>query len=267
MKMRSRGFTLIDLVVVIACAAILVTLSACIPEAYEQSYRSSCQAYLRGIGFSIDMYRFKDPAGLPLLFASGQPDSNIRSTDVASSLDELKTRLAGRETAMQNMWVLIDDKQIEEYVFACPADRDYKPRKFKDQLDKTARWVGWHSSANFSFGLHFPYESTKIDGDMIENPAPINSELKDSFIIMADKNPSRTNEPIAGVGPGKTPSNHGEYGQLYLTFGGAVQHKSGSEDSKVNGDDIYTINKENNTNLATPAGPNDTYITRHPMDE
>jgi hypothetical protein len=92
-------------------------------------------------------------------------------------------------------------------------------------------------------------------------------KLEGSFAIMADKNPSHNNEPATGVGPNKAPSNHGDNGEVYLTYGGQVEMKWNAEDSKVNGDDIYTIQKHNNANPATPANIDDQYIVRHPTDD
>jgi hypothetical protein len=88
--------------------------------------------------------------------------------------------------------------------------------------------------------------------------------LKGSFVIMADKNPSQNNEPATGVGAKKRPSNHGDVGEAYLMYSGAVNFRKSVADSQVNGDDIYTIQIQGNANPATPADLDDQYIVRHP---
>jgi hypothetical protein len=103
-----------------------------------------------------------------------------------------------------------------------------------------------------------------VDGQTIDSPAYLGPRLPGGAVIMADRNPSRTNEPATGVGPDNPPSNHTD-GQAFLMYSGQVNWKSG--DSKINGDDIYTIQTNNNANPATPANLDDTYITRHPIDE
>jgi len=263
MMMRTKGFTLIDLLVVIVSAAILIAISACATRG--PSRHMLCTAELNGIGKAIAMYAAEDKnAKFPLLWTTGQPEADITRNDAARDLDELKTKLDGREAAMQNMWLMIDKGLIGETAFRCPADDDYTVRA---PLDRVEDKVGWQSSSQFSFGLHFPYTSTTVDGKTVDNPAYLGPKLKGSFAIMSDKNPSQNNEPATGVGPNKAPSNHGDNGEVYLTYGGQVEMKWNAEDSKVNGDDIYTIQTQNNANPATPANIDDQYIVRHPADD
>ena len=266
---RMKGFTLVDLMVVIVCIAILVAIPACMSESIKRAVQmanvAACKANLKGIGMGIAMYSAEDKnAAFPLLFIAGQPESNIEATHVSRDIDGLKTKLVGSEAAMQNAWALLDKGLITEEAFQCPADMDYEPREFKDRLDRRNRRVGWWSSEQFSYGLHFPYKSTTVDGKSADNPAYLGPHLKGSFVIMADKNPSQNNEPATGVRAGKEPSNHGDLGTGYLMFSGAVNWRRGVEDSKVNRDDIYTIQTRDNANPATPANLDDQYIVRHP---
>ena len=268
-RTRTKGFTLVDLLVTIVCVAILVAMPACLTERIERANRMAqaamCKANLSGIGKAIAMYKAEDAGGrFPLLFDVGQPEADIKATHAAGSIAGLKAKLVGSEAAMQNVWLLIDKGLIGEDAFACPADRDYAAREFKDAVDSKARICGWWSSEQFSYGMHFPYKSTTVDGEAIDNPAYLRSQLKGSFVIMADKNPSQNNEPATGVGAGKEPSNHGDFGEGYLMFSGAVNWKKGDGNSEVNGDDIYTIRTRDNSNPATPADLDDQYIVRHP---
>jgi hypothetical protein len=250
------------------CAVILVTLSACINPWDDLENQAQCRANLSGIGKAIALYRGEDRnAKFPLLLTRGQPEANIRAGDAAKSLDELRTNLAGHEAAMQNVWMIISKGLAPEEGFMCPSDGDYKLREFENADQRRARKYGWHSSANFSYGLHFPYKFTKSKGAEVPNEAWLGNQLKGSFVVMADKNPSRTNEPAVGVGTKKSPSNHPGSGEAYLMYSGAVDWKKGAENSDVNGDDIYTIETEINENPATPADYDDQYITRHPLDD
>jgi hypothetical protein len=99
--------------------------------------------------------------------------------------------------------------------------------------------------------MHFPYKTTMVDGKAVRNPAYLRPVpmMKGSFVVMADKNPSQNIEPAVGVGPGKkSTSNHGDLGSVYLMYSGAVGWKKDDADSMVSGDDIYTINSQNNAN-------------------
>ncbi|MCP4378602.1 MAG: type II secretion system protein [bacterium] len=261
----TNGFTLVDLLVAIACVAVLIAIPACMVEKAQEvnqmAHVVACKANFIGIGRGIMLYRVENNDKFPLLFTEGQPESDIKATHAARNIDELKTNLTGSEAAMQNMWVLIDKGFLGENAFKCPADKDYVARNFTNPADRSKRKVGWSSAAQFSYGLHSPYESTVVDGKPVRNPAPLGSRMKASFVIMADKNPSQNTEPATGVGPDKSPSNHGALGQVYLTNSGQVEAKQGNKNSEVNGDDIYTTQSTGST---VPVNSNDQYIVRHP---
>ena len=267
--MRTNGFTLVDLAVVVVCAAVLILIPACITERIEQADSMAqlvmCQSNLNGIGKANAMFAAEDVnSRFPLLFSTGNPEADIEADHAAGDTDSLKTKLAGSEAAMQNVWVLITKGFLSEKAFMCPADKDYVAREYKDPADRRTRRVGWWSSRQFSYGMHYPYKRVVVDGKEAYNPSYLGPKLKGSFVIMADKNPSQNNEPAVGVGADKSPSNHGRFGEVYLTYAGIVDWRRGDKDSKVNGDDIYTINPENNANPSTPADMDDQYIVRHP---
>ena len=273
MMMRSKGFTIVDLLAVIAIIAITVALVVpAVQRSIELANQASCRANLKGIGTAIAMFKGEDKnAKLPLLWTAGNPEADIFWPNGFKDLDELKTKLIGRESAMQNMWVIIDKGLVTEDAFGCPSDDDYVTREYTDKANRRAHRksykVGWRSSAEFSYGLHYPYRITAPDNEnysRLSSPAYMGPHMKGSFVIMADKNPSQNNEPVRSVGPDTPPSNHEDDGEAYLTFGGAVNWKQSTEDSVINGDDIYTIRKENNRIPATPADVDDQYIVRHP---
>jgi len=266
-----KGFTLVDLLVVIACLAILAALPACalrrdVEQARRQAEAASCRANLKGIGMAIAMYRGEDRnARFPLLFETGNPEADVKPDHAAWTIAGLKAKIDKNESAMQNVWLLIDKGLVTEEAFSCPSDRGYKPREFADRADTSDHRVGWRSSRQFSYGMHFPYRNSMVGGEKTDNPAWLGgNDLEGSFVVMADKNPSQNTEPAAGVSPDNPPSNHGDLGFGYLMYSGAVNWKKGMDDSKVNGDDVYTINPQQNANIATPRGLDDQYIVRHP---
>ena len=81
MMMRTRGFTLGDLVVVLA---IIIILTSCayvmIPTRslmQEFVYQAQCKANLKGIGTAIAMYKGEGDDTFPLLWTTGQPEADI----------------------------------------------------------------------------------------------------------------------------------------------------------------------------------------------
>jgi len=270
---RSKGFTLVELLVVVAIIAILAMLLVpAVQRAIELANQASCRANLSGYGKSIAMYKAENRSRFPLMKNYGNPEAVIMVSHYAKDLEEL----AGKtEAAMQNMWILIDKGLVGEQDFSCPSDTDYKPRELTTaQIDAGTHAVGWMSSSNFSYGIHSPYKTATADGTT-RNPASMDSQLKGSFIIMADKNPTEgigaaargiQEEVLAPDGTitteGVLPSNHPKDGEAYLTISGAVGWKGSLEDSLVNNDDFYELQ----TGAATiPKNKNDQYIIRHPQ--
>jgi len=157
MRTQTRGFTLIDLVVVIAIVVILAVLIVpSLQRATELANQAACGANLNGMGKALALYRGQDQNDrFPLLFTTGQPEANIRASDAGGSLDQLRANLVGREAAMQNVWPAIDQGLITEDAFHCPSDYDFRPRTFESAALRKQHRFGWQSSANFSYGMHF----------------------------------------------------------------------------------------------------------------
>jgi competence protein ComGC len=268
---------LVELLVVIAIIAILATLlMPTVQKARELANQAACTANLNGIGKGVAMFAAEDTnAKFPLLWNTGRPESKIQWNDSAKDIELLKTELKGREAGMQNMWVLIDKGHVAENAFGCRSDSFYTTREFTSNTDRQENKVGWRSSAQFSYGLHYPYRNkTAPDPNNPlrgRNPAYLGPQLKGSFVIMADKSPYEEGEPVGiqGVSSTREPSNHDKHGEVYLAYGGQVDMKKSLSDSNVNGDDIYTINQDpdvSNEDAETPANDSDQYITPHPIE-
>ena len=275
---RTKGFTLVELLVVIAIIAILATLLVpAVRRAVELANQASCRANLSGIGKGIALYAAEDKnAKFPLLWNSGDPESAIIWSDAAKDIGTLTTDLVSKPAGMQNMWLMIDRGLVPDTAFGCPSDDDYMARNLTTPAERLASRVGWQSSAQFSYGLHYPYKF-KTTPDPAKpgvggNPAPLGPKLKSGFVIMADKSPHITTAGSIGVQEGITePSNHVDDGEVYLTYSGQVDIKKSLADSNVQGDDIYTISTNlptgiTNKDSTTPAWRDDQYITPHPLE-
>ncbi len=55
---------------------------------------------------AIAMYKDEGDGAFPLLWTTGQPEADISRSDSAGTIEELKTKLDGREAAMQNVRVI-----------------------------------------------------------------------------------------------------------------------------------------------------------------
>jgi prepilin-type N-terminal cleavage/methylation domain-containing protein len=149
---RTKGFTLVELLVVIAIIAILATLlMPTVQRARELANQASCTANLNGIGKAVAMFAAEDTnAKFPLLWTTGRPKSEINWSNAAKTIELLKSELTGSESAMQNMWIVIDKGLVSDTAFGCRSDDDYTKRVFTDRADRKNNKVGWRTSSQFS---------------------------------------------------------------------------------------------------------------------
>jgi len=276
---RTKGFTLIELLVVIAIIAILATLlMPTVNRARELANQAACTANLNGIGKGIAMFAAEDKnAKFPLIWNSGNPEVAIAWTSPEPDIATLETNLAANPAGMQNMWKMIDKGLIGENAFGCRSDADYLVRDLAAG-DRTTERIGWQSSSQFSYGLHYPYKyktpPPEPDTGIGSNPARLGPKLKGSFAIMADKNPGEgaAGSALAVLTDVVEPSNHSDDGEVYLTYGGQVEMLKSLTNSVIQGDDLYTIatgtelpTGVTNDDPSTPAYRDDQFITAHPL--
>ena len=259
---RSRGFTLVELLVVVGIIALLVTiLMPTLGRAMELARRSICGANLNTVGKGIHIY-LAEFERFPLRSEYGncRPalNGNTQHDDVWDNA--LTAHL------MQNVWLLIKSGTSEK-AFECPSDKEYIERKKPSGKDLLK--YGWIDKKNFSYGLHKAYEDTEDGSD---NKAPLTAEPQGNFVIMTDKN-------IGGKVFWKNannynkPANHREDGFNCLTYQGSVKfHKTpvdntdANSEAGISNDDVFEAGDKDGTVAGShnhtddPTDDTDTFI-------
>ena len=259
--MRRKGFTLIELMVVVAIIAILVTiLLPSLNKARDLAKRATCQASLNGIGKGLALYMAQNDDRTPMMaFDTAYAPASVAAPTQTNQTDDDYNAGTWEATLgdnpMQNVWLLIKEGLIIEKGFRCAADGLYSDRRSVDDDSDPDRW-GWISPFNYSYGIHVPYNTEN-------NPLPFNANLEGGIVVFADQLPYDSTEYHKvdnKPDPPLKPSNHKKLGSGYLLFSGSVQWQDDTmSECGLNGDEIYE-NAETDTPGGIPETDEDTSI-------
>lgn len=188
-----KGFTLVELLVVVAIIALLISiLLPSLSRARELSRRTVCAANVRGIGQGCKIYANENEESWPLVaFAPPQNTSDEGVTYLEqmgkSACDESNTS-SSSVSVSRNLWLLVREGRVTTKLFKCPSSDDSIDSTENISLFYDFRGYGW-----LSYGYQVPYP----------NPGDARpSENSDTLMVMvADKGPwSTAGSQIGDVG-------------------------------------------------------------------
>jgi prepilin-type N-terminal cleavage/methylation domain-containing protein len=261
---RTKGFTLVELLVVVAIIAVLASLLLpSLGRARELARQSTCMANLKSTSSAIETYKADNKSRPPRIVRYGNPLSNFTATTMDDALwtdanaTPPTTQLGsgGSVAAMQNVWLLIAKDLIPQDAFTCPSDPDFTVRKETGVGTK----YGWTSWEQMGYGMHYPSDTASADGTGEANPAAWTDHISGSVAILADKSPDSgatdegnrkvyAGDDIDGTGQIKPP-NHEKDGEAYLLANGSAAFYKELDSAKgnrpinsncgKNGDNIY----------------------------
>jgi len=185
---RRRGFTLVELLVVIGIIALLISiLLPALSKAREQGNWVKCMSNLRQIGTALQMYAQENKYNLPRPASNGNGEY---ADDFIIWRNPSTIGLTFNDTVLAKYLNLQDEKLKE--LFRCPSDtpEDRPPQ------------AGFGQTYKYSFSMNKAWDPTS---NTITAPRPRLTQVKrasEKVLVVEEKNPNDGRFEYANVGAG-----------------------------------------------------------------
>jgi len=191
--LRRKGFTLVELLVVIGIIALLISiLLPSLNRARETANRVKCGSNMRQIGQAILLYANENKGNYPrtrynstISTANGSWDITNTNTAVDPFVPPGSGKIKDNDV-IPAIFLLIRTQDITPEVFVCPSSNDEK------DIYGTAAGISAQCKVSFTKKENLSYSMANMypDTTAVNNSYKLNATTGAEFAIAADKNPA-----------------------------------------------------------------------------
>jgi prepilin-type N-terminal cleavage/methylation domain-containing protein/prepilin-type processing-associated H-X9-DG protein len=186
--LRRKGFTLVELLVVIGIIALLISiLLPSLNRARETANRVKCGSNMRQIGQAIMLYANENKGNYPrTAYTPGNGvAAAVETNGNVAGEDPFVTKVTVNDV-IKPMFLLIRTQDITPEVFICPSSNDEKDTYGTQPGISAQGKVSFSKAASFSYSYANPYP----DANAVNNGYKLNATTGAEFAVASDKNPA-----------------------------------------------------------------------------